>query len=351
MFIAAKHVRKARRIVGADRRLKALSIIKKLKLVFMLNEFDFKRGNDWDHGKIARCCPEPPPTQGNPPSSDCCYETWEWELTQVNWKLKDITSELTHEQKHLAVATTRYNRLKLWYDELSSANELTFKICRQLEVIEAQLANICRNTCYTVKAVEILYCMVQEFYYIVDELQIKYDRIMNCIKCLNNAALTPTVGIGKVLTDYGTALTAVVATRKALVTLLMSAVDSSIKLEWELCDEYGYKKLINHWQEALHCGIPCKKHEDEADEVPLANAIVVGDAEESDEDAIFCLRPILSFPICNDHYYKEVRELYEIEKEQVRELTHTVNELSKKQLALTAAQQSLVKALKEVTPS
>lgn len=315
----------------------------------MLNEFNHRRSHDWDHGKIARCCPEPPPTQGNPPSSDCCYETWEWELTKVNRELKDVTSELTHVQKHLAVATTRYNRLKLWHDELTSANELTFKICRQLEIIEAQLANICRNTCYAVKTIEILYCMVKEFYWIVDELQVKYDRIMNCIKCLNNTALTPTVGIGKVLTDYGTALTAVVATRTALVTLLMSAVDSSIKLEWELCDEYGYKKLINHWQETLHCGIPCGGDDDGVKAVPITATIPVRAQEQASE--VFCLEPIFSFPLCNDPYYKMIWELYEIEKEEVTNLTREVNELSKKQLALTAAQQSLVKALKEVTPS
>src|SRR5579872_7199412 len=165
----------------------------------MLNEFRHSNHHhDWDEEKVKRCCPEPPP-QPNPPGSDCCYNTWEWELKKVNWELKEVTNELTHVQKHLAVVTTRYNRLKQWHEELSTANELAFKICRQLEVIEAQLVNICKNTRFTFKAIEILYCMIREFYCTVDILQEKYDCLMNCIKCLNNPALTTTQGIGKYL--------------------------------------------------------------------------------------------------------------------------------------------------------
>ena len=318
----------------------------------MLNEFKHSDHHTWDDSKIARCCPDnPPPATQNPPSPDCCYDTWESELTNVNRQLKDVTNELTHVQKHLAIATTRYTRLKQWHDELTTANELTFKICRQLEVIEAQLANICRNTCYTVKAVEILYCMIREFYYVLDELQGKYDSLMNCIKCMGNT-LPLTSPIGTVLTAYGTALTTVVQTRNTLIPLLMSAVDSSIELEWQICDNYGYKKLIVHWQETLHCGIPCGEAEPASvRRTPLPSTVPNANTLEEESEEAFCLEPILHFPICNDPYYREIGELYEIEKEEVRNLTQESNELTKMQLKLTAAQQSLTKALKEVTPS
>ena len=178
----------------------------------MLNEFRHECRPRWDIEKIHRCCPEPPPSHEPPCNPDCCYDVWTWELCQVNIKLKDIGCELADAQKHLAIVTTRYNRLKIWHDELTKANELSFTICRQLKLIECQLESICKNTCFAVHAVEILYCMIREFYYTVDCLQEKYDCLMNCIKCLNIPSLNTTSGIGKVLSDYGTALTAVIHT-------------------------------------------------------------------------------------------------------------------------------------------
>jgi len=324
----------------------------------MLIEFEVVEKIDWDIVKVQRCCPEPPRTPPNPTGPDCGYNTWNWEKKIVDWELKEVNSELTHVQKHLVVATTRYTRLKQWHDELTAANELAFKICRQVEVIEAQLENICRNACYTIKAVEILYCMVREFYEVVDGLHGKYDRLMNCIKCMNNPALTPTQGIGKYLTDYGSALTAVINTRTTLIPLLMVAVDSAIKLHREICDHYGYRKLILLWEELFHCGIPCEEeghphHHHPEPPVPTPRIRNTGEetltvgvgAEES-----LCLEPIFHFPICNDPYYIEIWELYETEKKEVHELTRESNELTKTQVALTAKQQSLVKALKEVTP-
>lgn len=314
----------------------------------MLNEFRHECSPRWDIEKIHRCCPEPPPTHPEPPCNpDCCYDVWNWELNKVNIQLKDIASELADAQKHLTVVTTRYNRLKTWHDELTTANELSFKICRQLKLIEGQLESICKNTCFTVKAVEILYCMIREFYYTVDCLQEKYDCLMNCIKCLNIPTLNTTSGIGQVLSNYGTALTAVTGTRAALVALMMQVVAGALKLHDELCDECGYQLLIRHCRESLHCGIPCGEGEGHPHPAPgfQPPAPPQPGAEE------FCLSPMLHFPLCNDPYYHLIADLYIDEKKELDLITEQVNELTKEQVALTAIQQSLVKALKEVTPS
>src|SRR5579872_1826485 len=104
----------------------------------MINEFKYVAQREYDEAKVTKCCPEPKPGEPAPPSSDCCYNTWQAELEVVNWELKEVTNELTHTQKHLALVTTRYNRLRTWNDELASANDLAFKVCHQLEIIEAQ---------------------------------------------------------------------------------------------------------------------------------------------------------------------------------------------------------------------
>src|ERR1700683_1224185 len=98
----------------------------------MLNEFRHECHPHWDIDKIRRCCPEPPHPHPEPPCNpDCCYDTWTWELTEVNLQLKVVSKELTDTQKHLEVLTTRYKRLKTWREELVDANELVTQICYQ----------------------------------------------------------------------------------------------------------------------------------------------------------------------------------------------------------------------------
>jgi hypothetical protein len=324
----------------------------------MLNEFRHDCQPHWDIEKIRRCCPEPPHPHPEPPCNpDCCYDTWNWELKDVNLQLKVVTKELTDTQKHLEVLTTRYKRLKGWREELMDTNELVVQICFQLQLIEGLLGTICENTCFTVKAVKTLYCMIREFYYTIDQLQEKYDRIMNCIKCLNLPALTTTSGIGQVLSNYGTALTAVIQTRTALVTLLMQVVESSIQLYEQICDECGYQRLIHDCLEGLHCGIPCIKEEHHHEgqghgpvlPLPLPNPPAPGGPP--DVPGVFCLAPMLTFPICNDQYTLLITHLFDEEAKEVHLFTEEVNKLSKRQQALLAVQASLQKALKEVTPA
>src|ERR1700722_11268732 len=226
----------------------------------MLNEFRHECKPQWDIEKIHRCCPEPPPSRPEPPCNpDCCYDTWTWELTEVNFKLKIVTLELTDEQKHLEVLTKRYNRLKTWREELKDADDLVHQVCVQLQLIEGQLFAICENSHYTVNAIKTLYCMIREFFYTIDLLVVKYDKIMNCIKCLNYPSLNTTTGIGKVLTDYGTALTAVIQTRSNLWTLLMQVVEGSIQLHDQICYDCGYRQIIRECITGLNCREQCGK--------------------------------------------------------------------------------------------
>jgi len=313
----------------------------------MINVLEYTK---WDDSQLHKCCPDPKPNPPDPPSSDCCFNSWQGDLTSINLELTEVNKELAHVQKHLAIATIRYTRLKTWNDELTTANDLAINMCHKLEIIEAQLINICVKTDSTIKGVEILYCMVRDFYQTLDILQEKYDYLQNCIKCLGNSALTPTQGIGKCLADYGALLTAVLATRDGLIQLMMMAMDSSISLHRQLCDPYGYKKLIRVWQDTLACGIPCEEGTLYSPGASRQPSPPPADKNQPEPDP-FCLEPILRFPICNERYYRDIHEWYEIEKKVVKDLNHEVKELTKRQVNLQASQQSLQNALKEVTPS
>jgi hypothetical protein len=318
--------------------------LKKTKKINMLNELKYPDKLELDQSKLEKCCPPAKPAPPSPPDSDCCYNTWQGDLNQINSDLTAVTKELTFVQRHLTVANERLTRLKTWNDELVTANELALSICRQLEVIESRLSNICKNTDFTTEGIRVLICMIREFYIVVDELQIRYDRLVNCIKCLNNPALSMTQGIGQCLGNYGTALTAVVATRDGLVQLVMEAYSASVGLHEEICDDHGYKRLIAIWQGTLGCRIPC-------DEGPWGPAEPRQASIPPNMPDPYWLDPILRFPLCNETYVHDINRWYKEEKELVKALNLDVTRLSKRQMHLQSVQQSLVNALKEVSPS
>jgi hypothetical protein len=306
----------------------------------MLTIYQYGGQEGWDEDRLCKCCDQSKPTP-DPPGSDCCYNTWKGELCEVTPQYNKVTKELAHVQKYLDLITARTTRLKTWFDELYSANELARKVCHQLEIIEAQVINICINTEFTIEGIKILYCMIREFYIEIDCLMQKYDCLMNCIKCLNNPAVSTTQGIGKVLSDYGAQLTLLASTRDNLLKLVMAALSMANQLHWEICDSYGFKRWIADWQKILHCGEQCEPITEEGHHHEP-------DAQVSEKE---CLFPTISFPICNTPYYKMIDRLYKEDKKKMHELTEKKQKLTKKQLALAACQQSLTTALKEVDPS
>jgi hypothetical protein len=311
----------------------------------MLQRLIYPTNLELDESRIA-CCPPPKKPNVPPPSQDpdCCYNTWQHELYFVNKELDEVNSSLAHVGRHLTVATDRLTRLATWDTELTYANDLGVKICRQLELIEAQLIVVCKNTESTRKGIEFLICMVREFYVTVDELQVKYDRLITCIKCLNNPALTVTQGIGKCLNDFGTALAAVVATRDGLILQVMAVYSAAVGLHEQICDGYGYKQLIVVWQKVLGCSIHCD------DAFWGADPARQGAPPPNMPDA-YWLDPILQLPICNDAYVHEINNLYKEEKKLVRDLTDEQTVLTKRKNHLTTVQTGLMNAIKEVQPS
>jgi hypothetical protein len=298
-------------------------------------------------GKVEVCCPPPKTTPDPPPlqDPDCCYNSWLHKQYFVNKDLAEVNNELDHLGKDLNVVNDRLGRLTAWNTELVTANDLAFKICHQLELIDSQLIEIEINTEATKKSIAILICMVREFYFTVDLLHVRYDRLINCIKCLNNPALTLTAGIGKCLSDFGVALTAVVATRDGLIQQVMAVYSAAVGLHQQLCDgNYGYKRLITIWLETLSCGDRCTEG------FWGFNPARQGSKEANMPDA-YWPKPVLRLPICNEAYVHKINELYRLEKEIAKELTERQTEKTKRKNHLTTVQTGLNKAIQEVQPT
>jgi hypothetical protein len=312
----------------------------------MLNKLIYPKDLPLDEKKVACCPPDRDPKQ--PPSGqdpDCCYNTWQHELNHVNRILADRQSELTYINKHLQAATDRLTRLSTWNSELVLANDLALKMCAQLELIEGQLIVVCRNTGYTRQGIELLVCMVRDFFGTVDELQLRYDRIITCLKALNNTALTLTTGIGLTLSNFGTALTAITAMRDTLIQQVITVFSAAVGLHDQICDQgHGYKKLIGIWRDTLGCNISCEEGFWAAD--PARKG-----APPPNMPDPFWLDPILKLPLCNEGYVFEIAELYKSEKKLVKQLTDDQTRVTGDINHLTMVQLGLTSGIKEVLPS
>jgi hypothetical protein len=301
--------------------------------------------------KIKECCDKENPE--DPKGCDCCYDNWQEELKDVKVKYSETEEKAKQLKDELAVVQDRRDKLKKWYDELTKANDLARKICDQLEVLSTQTNKVSTNTDLAVQAIKTLYCMIRDFYMQVDLIKTKFDRLMNCIKCLNNPALAPGQGIMKCLEEYGKKLEAVIATRDELIKMLMMVIKIACRINKNIALEFGLTTVISEWKTAFNCDISC---DDTTEPCPptgqhtnAKSATTLQDQVESCLGAC-TLEPILMFPICKDPYYKCLDEQYKADKKAAEELAKKLLQENKKKEGLLSCKQSLESAIKEVDP-
>jgi len=178
--------------------------------------------------KIKECCQTENPD--DPKGCDCCYDTWLEELKGVKTRYSEAEEQAKLLAAELAFVSDRRNKLKSWYDELTKADELARQLCDQIEVFIDQIGKVSSNTRLAVKAIKILYCMIRDFYMQIDLIKVRYDYLINCIRCLNEPALAPGTGVVKCLEEFGKKLDVVIATRDELIKMVMTAIYQAYRI-------------------------------------------------------------------------------------------------------------------------
>jgi hypothetical protein len=301
--------------------------------------------------KIKECCDKENPE--DPRGCDCCYDKWQDELKDVKVKYSESEEKAKQLKSELSVVEDRRDKLKKWYDELTRANDMARKICDQVEVLLTQTEKVTINTDLAVQAIKTLYCMVRDFYMQVDLIKTKFDRLMNCIKCLNNPALAPGQGIMKCLEEYGKKLEAVIATRDELIKMLMAVIQIACRIHKNIAPEYGLTTVISEWKAAFNCDISCD--DDTPCPPPAAQSKSAKSTAARQDDVVSCLgacdlTPMLQFPICKDPYYQCLDDQYKTDKKKAEDLAKALLEENKKKEGLLSCKQSLESAIKEVDP-
>lgn len=330
---------------------------------------------------IFNCCKKTP---DDPNCTECCYDTWKDELKTVKQQYAEKEEQVYQLEKKLGFITERRNRFKNWLNELDKAEDLARKICGQLDIIAVQSDKIWYNSCQAVHAIEILFCMVRDFYMQVDYLKTRYEDLQNCISRNTDPSLVKDSGILKCLKEYYDKLDAIIKTRDEIIKAILEAIKISNLIRnnistrdcpdkncppkeggtpYDPCKEsngcdckndgpsyYGFKTIICEWYCAFECDDDCKPGDDPCkDQTPQSKPAPVNECDPcADEECD--LEPQFGFPICKNTYKCCIKKRYEFDEQYVRTLSEELVEARKKKEALKACKDSLDQAILVVDP-
>ena len=356
---------------------------------------------DKDDSSIFKCCNQEEPE--DPKCVDCCYDSWKSELKKVTKSYAEKQEEALYLTKKLGFITDRRNKFKTWLDELNKAEDLARKICSQLEVIASQSDKIWYNACRAVQAIEILYCMLRDFYSQTDYLKTRYEVLQKCIDNNTNPVLVKDQGILKCLKEYYEKLVVVIKTRDEIIKAILEAIRLSNLIRNHIntttcevkkcppdnssqnppsynpcdpknkpcdCDDkskkfYGFKTVICEWYCAFGCDDDCKPGEDpcgSSSDPCLESATPQNQVNQSNTQTqtqtqtgpckeYKCeIEPMFEFPICKNDYKCYTKKRYESDEACVRQLESDLKDVNKQKESLFACKQSLNKAIDEVNP-
>jgi hypothetical protein len=330
---------------------------------------------NWDQETILDCCQKQPPDGSD--CNDCCYDNWQDELKKVASDYYKAVELALQYQNKLNFVIARRDRYKTWIDELVKAENLSAEVCYQLRLIALQSDKIWFNSCKSVQAIEILFCMIRDIFNQIDNIKLIYDSLQNCITRVNDPSLIPNQGILQNLNDYKLKLDAVIKLRDDILKSIIDAIRLSnlirnnistkecpapgdnynpclpndepcISIEGEAY--YGFKTIICEWYNAFACASDCS---DAPVQQGPAKYSHTGPRQQqtSNDSEECCLEPTFDFPICNNAFKSEVEGWLANDELMIRDLTDKLNKVKIDKETLLACKTSLDNAIKATDPA
>lgn len=304
--------------------------------------------------KIKDCCvkvKQPPETNTG---GDCCYDGWTTEFKDFDTRYKEADKTVTYLTERLTHLGTQRDMWKSWKDELDKVCDFSKKICDDLEIVLHHTSRISRNERLTKGAINLLFCMIRDFYMQIDLLKKKYDYLLNCIKCHNNQGLVPGQGVIALIEDYGKKLTLVIQTRDALIDAVITAISIVNNINKNVGHhhhDFGLITVLKEWKKAFNCE---GKHEEEGDNLKKYEYGKEGHKptpEGEFEDT--GLEPMLRFPVCESRYYKNIDGRYQEDVKEYNDLSNWLLEKTKHRDSLKALRDGLTSVISDpnVDPS
>lgn len=307
---------------------------------------------NWDQvGKnsVASCClkdPNEDPGKG----CDCCYDSWSDQLKKKQDEFGRKSEEAIQAKAKLDFSKGRRDGFKKWQDGLLQLDEQSKDICSQFSLIISQVNKICSNSGYTVKAVEILFCMIRDFYSQLDKINAKYESVQNCIKYLDKSIMVPGQGFMKCLESYKASLDVVLKTKEDIIRQIMDIIRLANMVHEDVCTPFGLACILEEWQCRLNCEgddeqpcDPCKEKNDDKQGPGQTPGTPCG--YDSCE-----IMPQFTFPVASNSYTQWVINRYKKSVDEVNTDSQNYLNASKDKEAIASCISSLKDAVTITDP-
>ena len=295
---------------------------------------------------LKDCCFKDP--KDDPKGCDCCYDNWNDELKNKRDEFGRKSEAANQAKDKLAFSKGRRDGFKKWRDDLTTLDEQSREICDQFSLIISQVSKICSASGCTVKAVEILFCMLRDFYAQLDKIKKKYEDLQTCIKKLDKSILVPGQGFMKCLETYYGKLDILITTREDIIKQIMDIIKMANLVHEDVCTPFGLSCILEEWQCRLNC-------EGKGVETPEPCKDVAADNKDmacpGDDKYLSCdIIPQITFPIAAHGYTAWVNCRYDKAVVQVTADSDEYLNASKEKEAIAASIASLTDAVAITNP-
>ncbi len=268
-------------------------------------------------------------TTNNRGANEDCIEKWKSDLHKAS-------NALTKKQAKLNKAEAMYANAQMWAKKLEdlctsleNTDGLSKDVLEEIGQIDSALETVCTNTACIREVLDILYCIIKDFYECTDALKQKLADIKREIECLNDPGLNANTSIViKCIEDLCAKIDEALKTQQELIKKLIEVIRCASQLHASLCDsDCSLYTLIKELERLFSTG----PEENEAD------------CNTDSCDAT--LQPKPSMPLDCDPYYEELKETSkkaESERETAAEERST---LRKKRDSLQSLKSSLEDAI------
>ena len=259
-----------------------------------------------------------------------CIKKWESDLRKATNALVKKQAELNKAQKKYENAQTWDKKLESLFKDLKQTDERSANVLEEIGVLSSILEKVCENTACVKEVVEILYCMIKEFYECTDQLKQKLTNIKREIECLNDPGLNASTSIViKCIEDLCAKIDEAIKSQQELIKKLIEVVKCTCELYESLCGEDCSLSTIIVDLETLFSQGPGE-----------ANAECKTDSCNAN------LQPKPTMPLNCDPFYKQINDQTKNAEKELEEAKKEYSDLRKERDKLLSLKNSLAEAIK-----
>lgn len=145
------------------------------------------------------CCDDPAAPQ---PDNDDCVSQWQRKLNETSNELARAQATYGSLRDEHTNAVAWEQRLKTYWEAVGQTERLVADMVQEIDLFVDFARQVCLHSGYVVEAAQILTCDIWQTYQCNHRLKEAIARLINDIKCLSDAKLTPTVPVMKALADF-----------------------------------------------------------------------------------------------------------------------------------------------------